>query len=193
MARKKRPLDYDNMDWCNAESSAVSIQYALQRLELEHLTQNGVILDIGCGDGKLSAKIAKRYPDAKVCGFDYSVDTAKKNYPRGDFREGDIAHMPFDSSTITIATANNIFDYAAESKDLIDAHGTLSRVKPVTFKIAELENEARRVLVLSGLLILFEENIVNYLSPDEWALFDQHFESLHPFKTDCLKLYKKLF
>ena len=45
-----------------------------------------VILDIGCGDGKVTAEIATYVPNGSVVGIDNStsmIELAKKNYPTG--------------------------------------------------------------------------------------------------------------
>lgn len=46
------------------------------------------ILDVGCGDGKITAHLAKCYPDAQIIGCDVSdkmIEFASKKYPSGEY------------------------------------------------------------------------------------------------------------
>ena len=57
--------------------------WALNSIEKINLNRNKTILDIGCGDGKLTAEIAKKVPSSRVLGIDFSqsmIDSAKKEY-----------------------------------------------------------------------------------------------------------------
>ncbi len=62
------------------------------------------ILDIGCGDGKITAKIALRVPDGFVLGIDSSqdmIDFAQKKFPPSShanlrFELGDALSLDFD-------------------------------------------------------------------------------------------------
>ena len=72
-----------------------SAQYdaASQILEKIHLKGNETILDVGCGEGKITAKIAERLPNGFVTGLDLSIDMVefakkkftKENYPNLKF------------------------------------------------------------------------------------------------------------
>lgn len=59
------------------------------------------VLDVGCGDGKITAQIAAKVPSGGAIGMDISpsmVSFAKANYPLPnlDFIEGDAATLSFD-------------------------------------------------------------------------------------------------
>lgn len=62
------------------------------------------ILDIGCGDGKITAKISARAPDGYVLGIDSSrdmIDFARKRFPPSQyanlrFELGDALRLDFD-------------------------------------------------------------------------------------------------
>lgn len=54
---------------------------------------NGSVLDLMCGPGCLLGQISKKRRDLHLKGVDFDkryIDYAEKNYPRIDFREGDI-------------------------------------------------------------------------------------------------------
>ena len=55
-------------DWHLQYASAIS--YLLDRVADEPRRQK--IIDIGCGDGRLTHELGKRFPDARLTGIDYS-------------------------------------------------------------------------------------------------------------------------
>jgi len=55
-------------DWVLNYTSAIT--FLLDRIEQE--TARGSIIDIGCGDGRLTHELAKRFPEAQLTGVDYS-------------------------------------------------------------------------------------------------------------------------
>ncbi|AKB75292.1 Trans-aconitate 2-methyltransferase [Methanosarcina lacustris Z-7289] len=64
------------MDFWNPElyasSSSAQKSWGLELLTKLPLTGSERILDVGCGDGKLSAEIAKKLPESFVLGIDLS-------------------------------------------------------------------------------------------------------------------------
>lgn len=56
-----------------AKNSQGQYHWALGNLEKLALTGSETVLDIGCGDGKISAEIAKRVPRGHVTGIDQSA------------------------------------------------------------------------------------------------------------------------
>jgi trans-aconitate 2-methyltransferase len=81
-SRRSRPdwledteQDIAMTDWDGTEYRRVSdVQQWLARHALEGLKLDGVgsVLDVGCGDGRITAEIARRVPDADVVGLDPS-------------------------------------------------------------------------------------------------------------------------
>jgi len=52
------------------------------------------VIDLGCGPGNSTAVLAERWPDASITGLDSSaamLETARRDYPRQEWRQGDIA------------------------------------------------------------------------------------------------------
>lgn len=78
-------------------------QWARELIAKLSLEGTEVVLDIGCGDGKVTAEIASLLPGGKVVGVDSSesmIDLAQKRYPPEDhenllFELMDAAHLAF--------------------------------------------------------------------------------------------------
>ncbi len=52
------------------------------------------IFDLGCGSGRTTGLLARRWPDARLTGVDSSarmLEAARKDYPAIEFREADLA------------------------------------------------------------------------------------------------------
>jgi trans-aconitate methyltransferase len=63
---------------------------------------NEKVLDVGCGDGKLSAEIARNLSEGSVLGIDLSeemIDFARNNYPQDKFPN--LTFMQMDASGLT--------------------------------------------------------------------------------------------
>src|SRR3989338_7098077 len=65
---------------------------------LEKLDLKGAehVLDVGCGDGRITAEIAKRVPNGSVLGIDASagmIEEAKKNF-------GSVKNLSFQQANI---------------------------------------------------------------------------------------------
>jgi len=62
------------------------------------------VMDLGCGDGCVTASVAQKVPHGKVVGIDFSPDMIKvaketyspNHFPNLEFRVGDIRHLPTD-------------------------------------------------------------------------------------------------
>ena len=61
-----------------ARNSSAQFQWALELLRKLALRGDERILDIGCGDGKVTAELARRAPRGEVVGVDNSEDMVRK-------------------------------------------------------------------------------------------------------------------
>ena len=82
----------------NSESQKSSADDFLQGMQFQW---SKTILDVGCGDGKITAAMARAVPEAFVIGVDISpsmIETAKNNYPSSNnlsFQVQDAAKLEF--------------------------------------------------------------------------------------------------
>lgn len=81
----------NNYNW-NAEdyelNSKAQQHWALELLEKLNPAVDESVLDLGCGDGKITAEIARRLPQGSILGVDSSsemIALAQHRYPRIDF------------------------------------------------------------------------------------------------------------
>ncbi|HET9410401.1 MAG TPA: bifunctional demethylmenaquinone methyltransferase/2-methoxy-6-polyprenyl-1,4-benzoquinol methylase UbiE [Candidatus Dormibacteraeota bacterium] len=72
------------------------------------LTPGGSALDVACGSGKLTAKLARiAGPSGRVVGLDFSPEMlaiARRDHPSLEFLEGDALNLPFDDASFDATT-----------------------------------------------------------------------------------------
>lgn len=66
-----------------SQNSSVQLEAALHLLDGIQLRGNENVLDVGCGDGKITAMIAKRVPKGNVLGIEISIEMI--NFARKSF------------------------------------------------------------------------------------------------------------
>jgi SAM-dependent methyltransferase len=109
------------------------IQAKVQELVLAHMTGwdgTGEVLDIGCGNGPLTIRIAKRYPQAKVIGIDYwgtaweySRGVCDRNAgiegvaERVIFERASASSLPFDDEVFEMVVSNFVFHEVRDVRD----------------------------------------------------------------------------
>ena len=87
-----------------ARSSAAQQEWARELIEKLGLSGHESVLDLGCGDGKVTAEIARRVPDGRVVGVDSSEDMVRLSraafppsaHPNLRFQPGDARALDFD-------------------------------------------------------------------------------------------------
>lgn len=90
----------------------------------------GRLLDLGCGGGAMSVKLAKKYPQAQVTGMDYwgpgwefSQALCENNArleqvsDRVAFEQGDAAQMEYPDGTFDAAVSNFVFHEVRSQPD----------------------------------------------------------------------------
>ncbi len=104
-----------------AKHSAGQERWARELLPLLELRADDRVLDIGCGDGRITAAIAQQVPDGSVVGIDSSADMVAhaKDLARGtpnlSFEQRDAAQLGFNEQFTAIfsnATLHWIRDQA---------------------------------------------------------------------------------
>jgi SAM-dependent methyltransferase len=97
---------------------------------MEDWDGGGKVLDIGCGNGSLSIRIAKRFPKSKVIGIDtwgtaweYSLAVCERNAvlenvaDRVRFEKGSASSLPFDDGTFDMVVSNFVFHEVRNVRD----------------------------------------------------------------------------
>jgi ubiquinone/menaquinone biosynthesis C-methylase UbiE len=109
-----------------------NVQDRIWTLVLANLDWNGEgrALDIGCGNGALTIKLAQKYPKAQIIGIDYwgknweySKNACERNAKiegvsdRVTFQKASAASLPFDDGYFDAAVSNFVFHMVGKSKD----------------------------------------------------------------------------
>ncbi len=89
-----------------ASHSAPQQRWAQELIARLALQGHETVLDLGCGDGKISAEMARHVPEGEVVGLDSSeamVAFAREHHPPGlhpnlRFVHGDARHLAFDDA-----------------------------------------------------------------------------------------------
>jgi ubiquinone/menaquinone biosynthesis C-methylase UbiE len=144
-----------------------NVQSHVWELVLAHLDWNGEgqALDIGCGNGALTIKLAQKYPKAQVIGIDYwgkrweySKNTCETNAEiegvneRVTFQKASAVSLPFDDGHFDAVVSNFVFHEVSDAKDK-----------------REVVREALRVVRKGGAFAFQDEFLVKqfYGNPDD--------------------------
>ena len=87
-----------------ARNSAAQREWARELIEKLALSGNESVLDLGCGDGKITAEIARRVPRGRVVGLDSSEEMIRlsraafpsSEHPNLRFQPGDARTLEFE-------------------------------------------------------------------------------------------------
>lgn len=151
-----------------AKSSSVQQQWAHELIRKLELKGKERVLDIGCGDGKVTAEIASCVPNGSVLGVDNSEEMIKlsqSSYPANAFtnlrfQKGDASNLPF----------NNEFDVIFSNATL---HWILDH-KPVLQGICKsLKRSGRVLLQMGGRNNAYEVEIIMkiLINKEEWSKY----------------------
>ncbi len=89
-------------------SSSPQKSWGVELITKLNLKGNEKVLDVGCGDGKLSAEMARKLPEGSVLGIDLSqsmITFAREHYPPENFPN--LAFMQIDATDLNF---NSEFD-----------------------------------------------------------------------------------
>jgi len=98
-------------DWHLNYASAVT--FLLDRIAAEEKREK--IIDIGCGDGRLTHELGKRFPDARLTGIDYSqqairLATALNAGGSMSFEARDLIEDPFEADN-DVAVLMEVYEH----------------------------------------------------------------------------------
>jgi trans-aconitate 2-methyltransferase len=107
--------------------SSVQFQWAEELIGKLELHGDESVLDIGCGDGKVTARIAVHLPHGFVVGIDNSIDMielAKRNFSKK--KQPNLSFEPMDASDIQyvsrfdIAFSNAALHWVVDHRPVLD-------------------------------------------------------------------------
>jgi len=127
-----------NMKWNAADyaaHSAVQQTWARELIAHLHLRGDEHVLDVGCGDGKVTAEITQAVPHGSVIGIDASpqmIEFARKTFPAGknphlEFRVMDARKIKF-ARQFDLLFSNAALHWVDDHEAIL--HGAASVLKP---------------------------------------------------------------
>lgn len=121
------PQDY-------AQHSPIQESWARELLSQIDLRPDDVVLDIGSGDGRITAAIAASVPNGYVVGVDQSTEmiahATAQHRPRTNnirFAQADAAALPFESE-FSVAFSNAVLHWVQDQRAAI--HGIARALRP---------------------------------------------------------------
>lgn len=137
-------------------SSSMQKKWGRELLSKLHLQGNERVLDIGCGDGKLTAEIAGRVPKGSVLGIDSSgemIDFARKAsppelFPNLEWAIMDARELGFDGE-FDIVYSNAVLHWVVDHLPVL--RGIKRSLKPggrILLQMGGKGNASRVVMVL---------------------------------------------
>jgi SAM-dependent methyltransferase len=143
-------------DWAEVQEPLARPLYdaVLDRLRIEPATR---LCDVGCGSGVFCELAARRR--AQVAGIDAAdslIAIARSRLPEGDFRVGEMEHLPYDDESFEVVTGLNSFQYAADQvhslREAVRVAKPAARVIVATWGRAEDCEAAGYLAALASLL-----------------------------------------
>jgi trans-aconitate methyltransferase len=158
-------------EWCASDySRQSSLQQAMAEEQLALLTLQGdeCILDVGCGDGKITAEIASRVPRGCVLGVDPSDDMIK--FASNHFDPGARSNLRFEVADARRLSYQQEFDLIVSFNAL---HWVPAQEEALTSIGAALKPDGRAMLRLvpRGQRKSLETVIEDVRSRPRWASY----------------------
>jgi trans-aconitate 2-methyltransferase len=168
-----------------ARIAALQEVMAAEALSLLDLNGGERVLDLGCGNGKVTAEIAARVPQGSVVGVDASaqmIDFASQQYPPSTqsnlrFERHDIRHLPFRQEFDLVVSFNALHWIPEQAHALRAIHAAMTSGATARLRLVpagqrkSLENvleETRLSSRWAGYYHDFRDPYL-HLTPDEYA------------------------
>ena len=117
------------------ENSSVQYKLAEDVFELHAFRSDEVILDVGCGDGKITKRLAEKVPQGSVEGVDPSlamITCAKEVYPQDEF-----PNLKFSMGAAETFQADKKYDLITAFCSLHWVHGQEAALRHMTEALKE--------------------------------------------------------
>ncbi|MCP4887337.1 class I SAM-dependent methyltransferase [Rubripirellula sp.] len=125
------------------------------------------VLDVGCGDGELAAKIQKRRPDLKIKGLEVLV-RGETAIPVDAF---DGCQLPYENNDVDIVMMVDVLHHSDFPQQLMDESARVAK-KQIIIKDHYLQGlAAYRTLAFMDQVGNSRHGVAipcNYLTPDQW-------------------------
>ncbi len=170
--KKKNSYTWNAEDY--AKHSSAQQDWARELIAKLRLNGDESVLDIGCGDGKITAEIAHQLSDGKVLGVDSSkdmIELACKNFPiekhpNLSFKLVDAKHLPFKEQ-FDIVFSNAALHWIKNHKPVIS--GIKNSLKPNGRMLLQMGGKGNAESVISILeTIIAEKKWNRYFSGFEF-------------------------
>jgi trans-aconitate 2-methyltransferase len=151
-----------------SKNSQNQFQWAQELIPKLKLKENEALLDVGCGDGKITAELARYLPKGRAVGVDSSekmIDLAKKAFPQKDypnlcFQVMDARILTFESE-FDIVFSNAALHWIIDQKAVLA--GVLRSLKPGGRLLFQMAGKGNAKSIL---------NLINELGNEEqWKGF----------------------
>lgn len=146
-----------------AASSSAQQQWARELIRKSELKGDEALLDIGCGDGKVTAEIASYLPNGFVIGIDSSeamIAFAQSRYPAGAFpnlrfQQEDAHSLPFHDE-FDIVFSNAALHWVIDHRPIL--RGIVSSLKHGGRVLLQMGGQGNAADVVSALNDLIKAN-----------------------------------
>ncbi|MBO7178621.1 MAG: methyltransferase domain-containing protein [Clostridia bacterium] len=136
----------DNKEMMQARRRTMDREYykalADKIIEIIGEYPHGDILDVGCGEGYVTGRIASAYPESNVRGSDLAKNAvllADKRYKNASFIVGNSASLPILEGSVDVCVAVFTPTYFGELERIIKKGGILIKVNPAPEHLLDLK------------------------------------------------------
>lgn len=126
------------------------------------------VLDLGCGEGHLTARIQSDTQATEVFGLDYSISAiqhAQKNFQGIEFAVADGFMPPYPDSHFDVVVCNNIWEHVPDPLRLLEGiarvlapHGLIVISTPSRYRFGNV----LRILVGVGVKMVSTQHVTEY-------------------------------
>lgn len=168
--REKSKFQWDASDYAN--HSSVQQKWARELISKLNLMGNESLLDVGCGDGKVTAEVASYLKDGIVVGIDNSEEMIvlandkfpSHAYPNLSFQRQDARELPF-CQEFNVIFSNAVLHWVLDHGPVLK--GIYQALKPNGRVVVQMGGKGNASQVV---------NVVNkIMRHDEWQGFFENF------------------